>query len=360
MATKKRMSVFRLIYFSTLAVLFIALIIWLFFLRGWLSDYEAAQPKYVAEETFEKYFKDFDAKQYLEICSSSETGFESEANLVKYLEEAIGDEKLSYKKVSSGMEDTFKYIVLAGEDKKVASFTLAADDKSDGRFKSYKACDFSVYCESNKQFTVEAPEGYTVIVNGKELSEDYITKKDIKTESCDYMPEGVKGIYNTLYTLKGLLSKPEVEVKSPDGVSVNVTDNENAFVAGPAYDVDLAKEYNDWIIEGVEKYAQYSQYDWKVSATGFSQVAPFFDPTSELYESIRTVENMFVIEYDKFEFTDMEAGEFVKYDDNTFSCRVKYTQKLYKGSEVYDDFVDQILYLRRVDGEYRIYEMKVN
>lgn len=359
MAVKKKLSAYRLIYFSTLAVLFAALLIWLFFLRGWLADFEAAQPKYVAEETFREYFGDFNAAEFLKVCSKADT-FESETSLAEYLNNAVDGKKLSYKKVSSGMEDTYKYVVFVDGEKKIASFTLAVDKDSGGRFKTYEACDFAVFTESNKTYTVEVPKGYTVLVNDKTIPEDYITEDDIATESCEYMPEGVKGIYNTRYTLKGLLAKPEVKVQSPDGVDVKVTEKDNAFVSGPVFDVDLAKEYTDWIIEGVEKYAQYSQYDWKVSATGFNQVAPFFDPTSELYESIRTVENMFVIEYDKFEFDEMEASEFVRYDENTFSCRVQYTQKLYKGSEVYDDFVDQILYLRKVDGEYRIYEMKVN
>lgn len=360
MAIKKRMPVFWKVYIAVGVLLLAALGVWLLFLVGWLSDFEASQPKYAAEKTFNEYFADFDAEKFVRECEKNGGLLETAENITAYLEKLTDGKKLSYKKVSSGMEDSYKYIVLCDEKTKIASFSLAEDTAAGGKFKTYKTVSLELFYDSNTKYTIEAPKGYSVLVNGKELGGENITKDDIPTESCDYMPEGVSGIYNTVYTVKGLLSAPTVEVTAPNGIKATVESKDSTFTVKPVYDSELEVEYKDWILEGAEKYAKYSQYDWRVSATGFGQVAPFFDPTSELYESIRTVENMFVIEYDKYEFTDMTASEFTRYDDNTFSCRVQYTQKLYKGNDVYDDFVDQILYLRRVEGEFRIYEMKVN
>lgn len=362
MAFKKRVSSFWKIYIVIGVLLFAALGIWLMCLYGWLGDFESAQPKYLAEETFNEYFKEFDAEEYVKLCDP-DTLPDTEANTVAYLESVTEGKEITYKKVSTGMDTGYKYVVLAddGTDAvKFASFMLVEEGSSDDGFKTYKADNFELYTSSNSQFTVEAPKGYTVIVNDIELTADNIIENDIPTPSCEHMPEGVSGLYYTKYLVKGLLSEPVVSVKSSDGTAAVVVEDGHNYKAQPVYDEDLEAQYSQWVLEGVENYAKYSQYDSKVNVTGFNKVAPYFDPDSELYESIKTVDNMFVIHYDKYEFTDMTASEFYRYDENTFSCRVQYTQKLYKDNEVYDDVVDQTLYLRLVDDKYLIYDMNVN
>ena len=54
MARRKKMSVFWKVFIAFCVAFAVALGGWLYFLTGWLGDYEAAQPKYVAEETYKK------------------------------------------------------------------------------------------------------------------------------------------------------------------------------------------------------------------------------------------------------------------------------------------------------------------
>ena len=362
MAFKKRVSSFWKIYIAVGVLLFAALGIWLMFLYGWLGDFESAQPKYLAEETFNEYFAEFNAEEYVKLCNP-DTLPDTEENTVAYLNSVTDGKEISYKKVSTGMDSGYKYVVTASDgtdEVKFASFMLVEDGSSGDGYTKYKADNFELYTSSNSQITVEAPKGYTVIVNEMELTEDNIIENDIPTPSCDHMPEGVSGLYYTKYLIKGLLSEPVVTVKGSDGTDAVVVEDGHNYKAEPIYDAALEAEYTEWVLEGVENYAKYNQYDSNVNVTGFNKVAPYFDPNSELYESIKTVDNMFVIHYDKYEFTDMTASEFYRYDENTFSCRVQYTQNLYKGDELYDDVVDQTLYLRLVDGKYLIYDMNVN
>lgn len=361
MSKIKKPSVFWKIYGILTAVLLVALFIWLAFLYSWLGDFEASQPKYVAEDTFNEYFADFDAMEYVSKCYDESLFVETKEHIAEYLENLTANKKITYKKVSSGMDDCYKYIVVAGEEEvKFASFFIVEDKENTGKFKNYRADGFEIFTSNSSVITIEVPKGYSVILNGKELSDSFISEDDIATPSCDHMPEGVTGLLYTKYTVKGLLSVPVVAVTDNNGDTAKIDISDKNYKAEPVYDTSLSDEYTDWILEGVEKYAKYSQYDSKVNVTGFNQVAPYFDPSSDLYESIKTMDNMFVIHYDKFEFTDMSASEFFRYDENTFSCRVQYTQKLYKGKDVYDDFVDQTLYLRNVDGKFLIYDMKVN
>jgi len=222
--------------------------------------------------------------------------------------------------------------------------------------------DSSMY---NSSVVVEVPRGYTVLINGNTLGKDNIIEDEIPTDSCNFMPEGVKGLTYTKYEARHLKSDYKLEVLDTDGNACEAVVTEGYCKVEKPYDTALEAEYSAWILEGAELYARYAQFDEKINVVYFNQVAPYFDPGSDLYESIRTMDNGFVIYYDAFEFTDKSATEFMKYDDNTFSCRVKLTQTMYKNvaggeREEYVDYIDQTLYLRRVDGKFLIYNMFVH
>ncbi len=355
----KNKSIFWTIYRIVLVVFAVFLIAAAVVLGRWLKNYEASQPKYAAEAVFEKYFKNFDASAYVDICEASSV-FEEKETLVSYLNDITKGQEIQYMKVSSTDKDTIKYIVKAG-DTKFASFNLVEDTSKDGKFTEYTASGFELYTSSDTRITIEAPEDYTVLVNNTELSEDYIKEKDIKSESCDHMPDGVRGTYYTKYSVSGLIAEPEVTAKTPVGTAAEVTLENGTYRVSLVNDTELQNAHKDRILEACEKYAVYMQYDSTVAVMGFNQIKGYFDPQSELYEDIRTVENMFVIEYSSYEFADEKTSDFIKYDDNTFSCRVSFTHILHRrGAEDYRDYLDLTLYLRNVDGEYLIYDMSQN
>ena len=263
-------------------------------------------------------------------------------------------------RVSSTDRDSYKYIVKAG-DTKFASFILSEDTEASGKFTRYKAGDFEVYTDSKAKVNIEAPEGYKVLLNGTELGSEYIKESGIEDESCNHMPEGVRGLHYDRYYVSGLMGEPKISVKSPDGTDAELSEDKGIYRALPVNDTELQKEHSDYILEACKKYAVYMQYDSTVAVMGFNQIKGYFDPSSELYEDIRTVENMFVIEYTSYEFEDEKTGEFIKYDYDTFSCRVSFTHILHrKGNDDYRDQLDLTLYLRNVDGEYLIYDMSQN
>lgn len=360
MAEKKK-SVFWRIFWIVGLVLFISLGVWLIWLYNYLGDYEAGQPKYVAEDAFEAVFENFDAKEFLKVCTLPEEHEFAREHIIDELNSLVKDKELTYRQVSNGMENERKYIVTVGDDgEKIGAFYIASEAKN------AEGARYEVYSQNfigdlrNTSVIVEVPEGCKVILNGKAIGDKYIIEKDIPTPSCSYMPEGVRGLYYVRYGMGGFLEEPTVEVKNALGESLEVIKEDDVYTVGLTYDAALKADHTERILKAAELYAKYMQYDWRVSAVGFNQIAPYFDPDSELYEQIKTVDNNFVIEYDKYEFTDMVVDEFYKYDANTFSCRVQYTQKLYKGNEEFTDYIDQTWYLKNVDGEYLVYDMSVN
>ena len=355
----KEKSSFWRVFKVVLLIAVVLVVIGEIYLVMILKDYEAAQPKYVAEDTFNTYFKNFDADSYAEKCSMGE-GYASPEDVAKVLHDITDGKEIKYYRVSNGMEKSFKYIVKA-DDVKFASFKLVEDTEAVSKFTAYKADDFEVFVNAGETVNIEAPEGYKVYLNGNELGEEKISEKDIKTDDSTHLPENVKGILYNRYTVSGILGDPEVKVTDGKGAEATVEKLKNGnFKAGVIYDESLKKQYNDWILKGMKRYAEYMQHSSNNPVT-FGEISVYFDPSSDLYEDIKTEENMFVWDYDSVEYENDETSCYTVYDENTFSCRTTFVQILHKtGEQDYKDHLDLTLYLRKVGDDYLIYDMAQN
>ncbi len=358
---RRRIPLFWKIYISAVAGLLILIHGALFWVNGFLRDYEFAQPKHVAQGVFDTYFANFSPETFLDLCDSSTTKYETRENLIAYLDTLVKDAEITYHSVSTGMDDTLQYVVRAGETK-FASFSLVKDAGSKGGFTRYKQGNFALYTDAKSKVDVEIPAGYTLYLNGIEAERQYVIEEGIQTPSCAHMPEGVNGIIMEKYKVSGFIQPPAIEVYSPNGELAPLEEiKSGSYKASVIPDQGLAEQYSKWFIEAATKYAVYMQYDSKVAAMRFSSVAPYFDPSSKLYEDIRTVENGFVIEYERYEIRDEKAFDFVRYNDNTFSCRVTLTHILYRrGMDNYVDPIDITFYAHEADGKVLIYDMDSN
>ena len=229
----------------------------LFGVNGFLKDFEAAQPKHVAEEVFYTYFADFSAGRFLDICEDDATKYEMRENLITYLDTLTKDAKITYHSISTGMDDVLQYVVRAG-DTKFASFTLEKDiDDKESRFTPYKPGKFALYTDAKTKVDVEIPTGYTLYLNGVEVSRECIIQEGIKTPSCAHMPKGVAGTTLEKYKVAGFIRPPTVEVYSPNGQQALVEERNNG-----TYRAAVAKEHN-WLIDtatGLLKLRQNTQF----------------------------------------------------------------------------------------------------
>jgi len=117
MLTKKKMPRFYLVLIICWAVALTLLGTALLIVRSYLADFESTQPKYVAEEVFEKYFSGADFEAVLAFSAENGSAFESNETLAAYLMELISGKELSYHSISSGMDlDSSKYIVKYSEE----------------------------------------------------------------------------------------------------------------------------------------------------------------------------------------------------------------------------------------------------
>lgn len=359
MQTKKKMPRFYLVLIICWAIALTLLGAALLIVRSYLSDYESTQPKYVAEEVFGKYFSPADFEAILGFSEKNGSKFESNETLAAYLKDLTEGKVLSYHNISSGMDlDSSKYIVKYSEEMgevKIASFTLEkTGEKSDKGFAKYALSDIELFYPAEKTVRIKVLFDAVPSVNGVALDSGYVTEEKIAHDSCSHMPEGVEGIYYTLYELRGLVSEPVITATNTVGEPLTVVYNEkeNCYETELVYDEALASEQGDRVIAAAKNYAAYMQNDLSIN-----KLTPYFEKGTELYNSIRSTLLWAVIDHDSYHFEDVRASEFYRYDENTFSCRVKLTHVLKRSRlEDYRDSMDVTFYLRKVGNDFLIYD----
>ena len=88
----------------------------------------------------------------------------------------------------------------------------------------------------------------------------------------------------------------------------------------------------------------------------WGNVAKYFDPESAIYDDAQDVSQYtwFTLDHDSAEIRDATASQFLRYSEDVFSCRVKFTEVLKQGANEFKDFFDSTVIWRRVDGTWKI------
>ncbi|MDR1892977.1 MAG: hypothetical protein LBQ48_08230 [Oscillospiraceae bacterium] len=357
----KRLKIprFLKIYFVCILAAVVALTIGVSIINGILADYEAVQPKYLAEEIYNDFFAARNFTGLLETADCAISRFESKEKVADYLSNLSEGKSLTYTSVSSGIEGDVKYTVQA-DDMKLTTFTLAkSDQKSKKGFRRYQLKAIEIHGDFNGKVSVKAPSDTTVFLNGIELPDEYLIQQNIPEDSGRYLPEGVSGIPYKRYAVEGLLAVPLVTAADKNGKETLVTysETEKLYIAALRSDDALQEKYGAFVLAAIEKYAAYT-----VNDAGISSLYSYFDTKSTLFKRLERSEAPKVASsHNGYSFKDEKTGDFYAYTDDIFSCSVSFTHILMRGgTENYRDHTDVTVFLRNVDGRFVIYEFHHN
>lgn len=354
---KKKINLFGKIYISVFSVLLGLLIIASFILWSVLSAYEATRPKHAAQEVYNKYFATLDFAGFMKAVSPDSSLFESEESINNSVKDQFDPSTFEYFAVASDSEEE-KFAVVV-ENQRVAYFSLKeSDKKAKYGFNYYELTSGEMFAAPYGNAVIRIPEGYTLKLNGTKVGDGYITAKEIKSDSCDYVAEPNKGIYYTEYTVGGLFAEPDITVEAPDGTAVDVGfDNaENVYTASVKYNEELKSEYSDYVLDAARAYTAYMSKDGS-----FDKIANYLDKNTAIYDKVRKVEVIWVRDHSSYKITDEVASEFYAYSDDVFSCRVTLKETLTRpGYDNYVENIDVIFYLHKTDGKFLIYDIVTN
>ena len=355
---RKGLSLYSKIYLSVVSFFVVLLIVAAAVLWSLLDAYEETRPKHTAAKVFNSYFVSADLGALLQTYSPDRLMFENRESINSGFSKEYDTSKLDYFSVSSGDDGSEQYVVSC-DNHRIAYFTIAPIGKSAGfGFKQCVLSDVEFFLTDHADVKAMVPNGDTLYINGIKVPDSFITKADIKSDSCQYMPEGIDGIIYDEYTVSGLLFEPTVTVTSQSGSELAVTydDTEKCYKVPLVYDDELAAKQTDYVLKAAREYTKYLSND-----ASFSAIAAYLDRSAEIYNRVRSVEVSWVRDHNGYKISDEKASEFYRYADGVFSTRVTLKETLSRpGYADHSEYIDVTLYWHLVDGKYLIYEIVNN
>lgn len=350
--------IFYVFYFSLILVYCVGMLLGLSWIRGWLEDFEAAQPAARSRQVFEALFADPDWAALYEASGAVDSPFEDREVFASCMEARLGDGELTCQETSAGLSGDRKYIVLLNGEK-VASFILVDTNKAAAisELPDWQLEKIELYCDDENSFKIEMLEGHTAYVNGIALDDSYTVRTAVTlAESAGYLPEGISGPHLCTQQVNGLMAVPEVTILDEKGqaqevlfdegsgrfrevISENAITQEQQTAA-----LDTAKAYCLWMIQVINSE---------------STIARYFDSNSEIYKTIISTKYQRWMQNNLgYEFADETVSDFTAYSKELFSVRVSLSMNVTRiNGSVKEYGYDQTLFFALQDGKWKAVEM---
>jgi len=308
---------YRIYFIATAAVLCLLLIL-MIPLRSWLVRFETTQPDHHSQHVFDTLFATQDWGKVYDAAKLEDTDFETRDDFIAYMQAKVSaakDKEISFYETSAGLSKDHKYIVQLGSEK-IATFTLTGI--ADGNKTDWSMNSLLLSVGRDHSVRVQRLPGYTVLINGKEVSDDYIVRS-ITTRAEEYLPEGVHGYTLEELFVDGLMTSPAVEVldtnKNPVPTIFSVADNTYKLDL-PAMEMTAAEK--DVILGAAKANALFA-----IRAIGTGELSKYFDYTTQIYKDICDTPT-FIQSFASYGFDESvtAVSDFYRYNDDMFSARV--------------------------------------
>lgn len=379
MKETKKFPLFWAVYAGAILLCCILLVVAGVVLNSYLAAFEADQPVHFAENIFTTYFERGDFEGAMEIASYKGNPWEGNEEAVAALKAMQEGKNTSFYAVSSAENEAKYNVVLvspedltqnegAGEIKdataemkvhgipsaKIATITFERG-KEKGKF-GFRGWDFvgmELFPEAKFEGSVILPDSYVLHVNGKQATEELLGETS-DHEWNEFLPEGVKGITLSHYTVSDLMQAPHFTATDASGAPVTLTRDEETgvYTAALLFETEVDEALKTRILTGMKEYAKYIQADGSIG-----NVSPYFDTRSEFYRNTALNPAAFVWDHNGYQFENEVIEDFYFFDDNTLCCHVSFDQHLKKtGREDYVDALDMTIFAKKISGRWRIYD----
>lgn len=317
---RKNARRFYRIYFIATAALLCVLLILMIPLRSWLERFETTQPDHHSQQVFNTLFAQQNWGGVYDAAKLEDTAFETRDDFIAYMQAKVNtakDKEISYHETSAGLSKDHKYIVQLGSEK-IATFTLAGSVNQKTNKTEWSMNSLELAVDRSHSVSIQRLPGYTVLVNGKEVSDDYIVRT-ITTKAEEYLPEGVHGYTLEELYVDGLMTPPTVEVKNADGNTVPTVFS----VADNCYQLDLPVDEMTDTERDVILGAAKANALFAIRAIGTGELSKYFDYTTQIYKDICNTPT-FIQSFSSYGFDESVTAisDFYRYSDDLFSARV--------------------------------------
>jgi hypothetical protein len=324
-------SRFYRIYFVVVAVALVAIVIGLVWLNGAVADYEVAQPVHAAEEVA-ALFEEGDWDRIYDLDTSAKDISDGDRALyVERLTELTDDGDIAWSPAFSSNPDEVKYTVTL-EDDKLATFTLVPSGQTTShgnRLWKLGSITTHVAVEGTEAagdlsvapYRVKAPEGYTVTVNGRELTAEDAIATGEAIFQADFLPEGITAPTMTEYAFFSEEGEPVLSAKDASGKEATVEpDGDSRWVCNLKEDEDFKNQFSSAIVALAERVAKYTVKD--LSRNGIMKDVASESPAESI---LKKFSNDWAPPHKTATVTDAKVTDFHVLSDDCFTCHVEFT-----------------------------------
>ena len=324
-------SRFYRIYFVVVAVALVTIVIGLVWLNGAVADYEVAQPVHAAEEVA-ALFEEGDWDRIYDLDTSAKDISDGDRALyVERLTELTDDGDIAWSPAFSSNPDEVKYTVTL-EDDKLATFTLVPSGQTTShgnRLWKLGSITTHVAVEGTEAagdlsvapYRVKAPEGYTVTVNGRELTAEDAIATGEAIFQADFLPEGVTAPTMTEYAFFSEEGEPVLSAKDASGKEATVEpDGDSRWVCNLKEDEDFKNQFSSAIVALAERVAKYTVKD--LSRNGIMKDVASESPAESI---LKKFSNDWAPPHKTATVTDAKVTDFHVLSDDCFTCHVEFT-----------------------------------
>lgn len=362
--------IFYTLYFMFILVFFLATYLGLGWLKNWLTDFEYAQPTVKAQQVFTEVFTDPDWGALYDAAGAEDSPYEGKEEYVNYMEDKVGDADLTYTEISAGMDKSKKKFLVFLGDEKVASFTLIDKNYSGSlslqnmqsledlekatNIPNWTLGAVEVFFQREGSYRIVKMDGMIATVNGVALDENFTIQK-ATTKAENYLPEGATGFITETQEISGLMELPDVLVTDKDGNNIPVSYDEltRTFTVQTESNT-MSDEEKELALEAAKISCK-----WMLEAVSDrGAVAKYFDPSSDAYTSIVKNTELWVQDYNSYEFSNESVTNYARYSDDIFSVRVKVdvTVKHNLGDDRVFNFDQSMFFHKTESGKWLCFE----
>lgn len=314
---KKKIPSFYYIYSGCVALFLVIVSLALIPLHIWLVNFESSQPSHKRDEIFAELFADPDWEKVYTLSGAEDNAFENKITYAAYMEQLVGDRKLTCLETSAGLSGDKKFIIKL-DDQKIAGFTLT--ENPNNKKSPWEMTVLELFTSGNQAVIVEKSPTQTIYINGIALDDSY-TVRTISTPAEDYLPEGIHGYRVVQQQVSGLLTEPVVTVKNADGSLAAVTKNpETGIYEQSVSQQQPTTEEKELALKATQAYGKYM-----IKATNLTEIQKYFQTDSQFYATLRKSEVNWAQQGASYNFSDAVYSDYYRYNDNLFSINIDVT-----------------------------------
>ncbi len=372
---KKKTYIFRKALLGYVAVLAILCIAALLYVRSSLVAYENSQPDVYMQNLVADLSGDSEVASTLEdkyFSSVTLSKFDDIEAFKQQFTSKITDAEITYAANPQSYDTSAPAYDLYSNGEVFMTVTLRSTNPStrlgimtisDWEIQSvaFSADDSTTTVQGGAyEYTISVPSMYSVFVNDIQLGEEELTGETTAITQFQYAAEYVEMPQLVTYHIEGLFFEPVITVTDSAGQNVEFTENNGSIVVEPAFTENSSADEISADISPLDTAKTWSRLmtdDLDGANHGLAQVKTFLIPGSYLDEMATdyagSVDITFVSAHTLNSFTGESVSNYIKYNDNCFSCDVYFEKNMYltRTGEYRTDVFNSRMFFVRIEDE---------